>query len=76
MHGKPTGGEERVCTRTVLELDSDDVAVSMFVCFNLCVPSCTQLTLPDIILTFVAFRTQNYLQRNLKVCAIFGSYGK
>ena len=29
----------RVCTRTLLELDSDDVAVSMFVCFNLCVPS-------------------------------------
>ena len=34
-----TTGEERLCTRTVLELDSDDVAVSMFVCFNLCVPS-------------------------------------
>ena len=63
----------------MLELDSDDVAVSMFVCFNLCVPSYTQLTRPDIILTFVAFRTQNYewlQQRNLKVCAIFVAYGK
>ena len=62
MHGKSTGGEERVCTRTLLELDSDYDAVLMFVCFNLCVPSYTQLTRPDIILTFVAFKQQNYLR--------------